>query len=315
MNEIPEKKSTREGFAKAILENALDQRLWVISADLSESLMMNKFAEKANERFVECGIAEQNAVTVSAGICMQNEKNIAFFGSFAEFLPYRCLDQIRISVCMQNLNVKLVASHAGLSYGADGESIQALEDIAIMRALPNMKVYVPSSANEAYKMTLQMLSEIGPTYMRLNREPDPELFEISANSSNFNGVVKKGKDILIISCGHMLSISLEVAEILEKKYNISVTVYNCSVIKPLLEHELLSLIETHSSIVTTEEHQLIGGLGSAISELVCTNSPKKITMIGINDKFGQSGSVEELRKFYKLDIESVVQKIENSLKL
>jgi len=309
MIDFKNKKSTREGFARGLAELSKNENVWLISADLSESLGMDNFIKTAPKRFIECGIAEQNAITIAAGVCMSNSNNIAIFGSFAEFLPYRCLDQIRISVCMQNLNVKLIGSHSGLSYGGDGESIQAFEDIAIMRTLPNMTVLVPASSNEAYKMTLNLAKNNTPSYMRLNREPDVELFDDKIISNDFHGKLIDGKDILIIACGSMVSQSIIAAKKIEQETQLSCTIYNASVIKPFPVHEVLELAKTHKLVVTCEEHQIAGGLGSVITEILCQYLPKNVLRIGINDIFGQSGTVEELRKHYQVDSEGIAHQI------
>jgi len=309
MIDFSNKKSTRVGFAKGLGELSKNKNIWAISADLSESIGMSDFIKNAPERFIECGIAEQNAVAVSAGICMSNSQNISIFGSFAEFLPSRCLDQIRISVCMQNLNVKLIGGHSGLSYGGDGESIQAFEDIAIMRTLPNMKVLVPASSAEAYKMTLEMVKMHGPVYMRLNREPDVELFEEEKIGGDFHGPLCSGRDLLIIATGTMVSQSLLAAKDIQEKTNLTSTVYNASIIKPFPIHEIVELAKKHKTIITCEEHQIVGGLGSLISEIVSEYIPIKVCRIGIKDVFGQSGSVEELRKYYKVDSNGIVEQI------
>lgn len=307
MLDLVNKKSTREGFGKALEVLATNENIWVVSADLSDSLNLSGFAKIAPERFVECGIQEQNAVTVACGISMSNPKNIAIFGSFAEFLPMRCLDQIRISACMQNLNVKFIGGHSGLSYGGDGESIQCFEDIAVMRSLPNMKVFVPASSNEAYHMTKEMMSIQGPCYLRLNREPDPELF--ADDKQDCHGLVSNGNDILIIANGSMVAVALESSEKIKSSNGMTTSVYNCSTIKPFPAHEIISLAKQHKYIVTCEEAQVSGGLGSIVAEILCDNFPMKILRIGIEDMFGQSGTVEELRQHYQVDAEGVVSKI------
>lgn len=306
------KKSTRDGFARALGELSANQNIYLVSADLSNSMGMSEFMSNAPERFAECGIAEQNSVTVAAGICMTNQNYSAIFASFAEFLPMRCLDQIRISVCMQNLNVKLIGGHSGLSYGGDGESIQTFEDVAIMRTLPNMTVLVPASEEEAYRMTLNLPNISGPVYMRLNREPDPEIFE-SRKCADYHGIVKKGADVLFIANGTMVSACLESSKILESEMGLTVGVYNCSTLKPLPIHEIIELAKNYNHIFTCEEHQISGGLGGLISEVLSEYYPKKITRIGIHDKFGQSGTVEELRRFYQVDSVSISKKVRQIL--
>lgn len=333
-------KSTKEGFGDGLIELADNSNVWVISADLSESLKLNLFQNLSSDRFVECGISEQNAITVAAGISIANKDNIVLFGSFAEFLPMRCLDQIRISVCQNNLNVKLIASHSGFSYGQDGASIQVFEDISIMRNLPNMQVYAPSTALEAKIVTLNFETSYGPAYIRLNREADIEIFSdnlLNQNYQDLSGIIytsylndvefepysedkldtlfakikskKTKKKLLIAAYGYMLSIAVNIIPVLESQ-GYDVILYNASVLKPFPEFEFVTLINSVDKVITMEEHYLNGGLFSIVAAINSMhNLCSQIIPINMKDSFGESGTTFELRGKYKLDIDGILEEI------
>lgn len=307
-----EKRSIRDGFGDAISELTDDSEVVVLTADLGDSTKASEFGD--NTRYVECGIQEQNMIAVASGIALTGKK--VFVTSFSCFIPYRVLDQVRLSVCAMNTNVKLIGSHSGFSYGGDGLDIQALEDIAIMRSLPNMKVYVPSSATEAYLMTLQVAKEYGPAYIRTGREKEVD-FEIDPVNYSINKakVIREGKDVVIYSCGAMVSESLFAAEFLSQNENIECSVINVSSIKPLDTETILKYANKCKKGIVAEEHQRAGGLFGAISELLISNEPIIVDFVSVEDKFGQSSrGTKELREYYGLTKENIIKKVINICK-
>ncbi|MEI6886623.1 MAG: transketolase C-terminal domain-containing protein [bacterium] len=307
-----EKKALRDGFGDAISELTDDPNVVVLTADLGDSVKASEFGD--NSRYIECGISEQNMISVASGIALTGKK--VFATSFACFIPYRVLDQVRMSVCSQNANVKLIGSHSGLSYSDDGVGIQALEDIAIMRSLPNMKVYVPSSATEAYIMTMKAANEYGPIYIRTGREKEVD-FEIDFKNYEINKakVIREGNDVVIYTCGAMLSECIEAAEILSVENSIECSILNVSSIKPIDTETIIEYANKCKKGIVVEEHQKFGGLFGAISEVLIVNEPIKLDVIAIQDKFGQSGrSVLELRKYYGLSKENIIEKVINICK-
>jgi transketolase len=299
-----ETKSTRQGYGEALSE-LKNSKVVVLTGDLTSSTCTGKFENKYPDRFFQCGVAEQNMVAMATGFALEGK--IPFVSSFAAFIPNRALDQIRVSVCYNNLPVKLASTHAGLTVGEDGATHQALEDIAIMRALPNMAIVVPCDANEASKATIQASKTKEPVYLRLGREKTPL---ITSKRTPFHigraEIFHKGTDVTIIACGVMVNEALKaVPELLHE--GISAEVINCHTIKPLDEEKLLTSIKKTACVVTAEEHQKYGGLGSAISELVVKNNPVPIEMVAVNDTFGESGKANELLKKYGLTTEAIVK--------
>lgn len=286
----------RNGFGAAMAEIGSDPKVVALSADLSESLALGEFKEQYPERYVEVGIAEQNMIGVAAGLGL--EGMIPFACTFACFQPMRNLDQIRTSVCIQNANVKMISSHAGFSFPGDGIQIQALEDIAIMRALPNTVVLIPADALQARELTLQAYKHIGPTYLRLGRSSVPsfgfsDLVDKELLTETEIGkaqLLRQGSDAAIIACGYMVENALQAAELL-KAEGVYVSVINMHTIKPLDTATLAEVALHHKKIITVEEHQLNGGLGSAVAEFLATQSGSpKLTMIGVNDSFGDTAA-------------------------
>lgn len=273
-----------------------------LTADLAESTRLREFADQYPDRFFDVGVAEQNMIGVAAGLA--NEGFVPYTSSYATFSPGRSWEQIRVSVSLSNTNVKIIGSHAGVASGVNGPSHQGTEDIAIMRVLPNMCVLVPCDATQAAACVEASYLHAGPVYIRSTRPDTPDF---TANTSFEIGkayVYREGKDLTICACGIQVYDSLIVAEELAKE-NIDVEVINVSSIKPLDEHTILESIKKTGKLITIEDHQMIGGLGSAIAELVAEKYPIMMTRIGINDRFGYSGDWEEVYLKVGLDRESL----------
>jgi transketolase len=312
-----EKVATREGFGQGLLKiGAEDENIVALSADLSESVKLNLFAEKFPERFIELGIAEQNLASVASGIASMGK--IPFIASYAIFNPGRNWEQIRTTICYNNQPVKIIGSHAGLSVGPDGGSHQMLEDIALTRVLPNMVVISPADSIEARKATIACAKTKDPTYIRLARNNTPIIttdetpFEIGKAQIVFIpeiGLAHVG----IIATGPILYKAILAGRELEKK-GIKVKVMNLSTIKPLDKEAIIALAKETKAIVTVEDHQIIGGMGSAVAECLSESYPTAIEFVGIDDKFGQSGTPDELEKYYGIDTINVIEKVEKVLK-
>ncbi len=307
-----EKKSTRQGFGDAILSLGKNKNVVVVSADLAESLKIDKFAKKYPTRFIECGVAEQNAMGVAAGLALSGK--IPFLASFAAFSPGRNWDQLRVSVCYSEANVKIASSHAGLAVGADGATHQALEDIAIVRCLPNITVLAPAdyiSMQQAVKAAVKIK---GPVYLRFARQDGPVIY--TANTRFMVGkanVLLKGTDVTIVACGPIIYEALLAAKQLARK-KIKAEIIDCHTIKPLDNKTILSSIRKTKHLVTLEDHQVHGGLGSAIVEMLSQRYPVKTKIMGVEDKFGESGKAEELYNKYKLSHSHIVQSVLKLLK-
>lgn len=317
IEQVPIRNGFGEGFVIAAEENP---NIVGLCADLTESTRMEAFKKKFPERFVEVGVAEQNLVTVASG--MAHEGKIPFTSSYATFSPGRNWEQIRTTICYNNVPVKIIGSHAGISVGLDGATHQALEDIAIMRALPNMVVIVPADSIEAKKATIAIAKNGKPTYLRLSRDKVPVIttenspFEIGraeilwnggpSTHSTGSGQAGSGRlpSATIIACGQMVYMALQVAKELEEE-KISVRVLNCHTIKPLDTKTILAAAEETGAIVTAEEHQIAGGLGGAVAEVVSGSYPVPIKRIGIEDVFGESGTPAELMKKFGLTKENI----------
>lgn len=290
---------TRKGFGRG-LKTAGEQNEHVVAlcADLTESTQISLFKEAFPNRFVEIGIAEQNLVTVGSGMAAMGM--IPFVSSYAAFSPGRNWEQIRTTACLNDRPVKIVGSHAGLSVGPDGATHQMLEDIAIMRALPNMVVLAPGDSVEAEKMTIAMAKDSRPNYMRLAREATPVF--TSADTPFEIGkayVYREGKDVSIIATGIMTYQALVAAEKL-KKDGIDAEVVHVPTIKPLDQGTILASVKKTGAVVTVEEHQINGGLGGAIAELLVENHPVPMKRVGVEDRFGESGTPAELLEHFGL---------------
>jgi transketolase len=290
----------RKGFGRGLLAaGQLDVNVVAACADLTDSTQMGAFRDAFPERFVEIGVAEQNLVTVGAGLAAGGK--IPFVSSYAAFSPGRNWEQIRTTICLNDRPVKVIGSHAGLYTGKDGATHQMLEDIALMRVLPNMVVIVPGDSLEAEKATLAMAKDARPNYLRLTREATPVLttaktpFEIGKAY-----VYEQGVDVTIISTGTMTYYALRAAELLYKD-GIEAEVVHVPTIKPLDAATILKSVRKTKCVVTVEEGQIIGGLGGAIAELLGENCPVPIKRIGMQDHFGESGEPAELLTHFGLD--------------
>jgi transketolase len=317
-NEEVEKTPTRNGFGDALLELGKEnENIVALTADLSESVRTHKFAEEFPERFFEVGIAEQNLVSVASGLAHQGK--IPFAASYAVFSPGRNWEQIRTTICYNNQPVKMIGSHSGLLTGPDGGTHQALEDIAITRVLPNMTVISPCDYQEAYKATTTMAETADPTYLRLSREKTPQIttdetpFEIGKALTLFDAKDQEKVDVGIITTGVITYQSLKTAQKLEDE-GISVEVINIHTIKPIDEQAIIKLAQKAGAIVTVEEHQKTGGLGSAVAEVLSINHPTPIEFVGVDDKYGESGSGYELFGHFGIDEEGIEKAVKKVIK-
>ncbi|MCL1883761.1 MAG: transketolase family protein [Defluviitaleaceae bacterium] len=297
----------REAFGQALVDmGKKNTNLVVLDADLGGSTMGKMFETEFPTRHFEVGIAEANMVSISAGLALTGK--IPFASSFAVFASGRVFDQIRQSVCVGNVNVKICGSSSGLSDFGDGATHQAVEDIAIMRALPNMVLLSPSDPNEAYQATIAAANYNGPVYLRISRNDYPSITD--ANKPFVIGeptVIKEGKDIVIFATGYMVGLSLKAAEALSGR--ISVKVVNVSSIKPLNNEKIIALAEGCKAVITVEEHSIIGGLGSAVTEAM-RHKPLPTEFIGVADTFGRSAhAYEELLEYFGLTENNIKETI------
>lgn len=304
--------ATRQGFGRGMLEAAkLDARIVGLCADLTESTQMNAFAKAFPERFVQVGVAEQNLVTVASGLAAMGK--IPFAASFAAFSPGRNWEQIRTTICYNYQPVKIIGSHTGLAAGPDGATHQALEDIALMRVLPNMVVVVPADAEQAYAATLAIAQDPNPAYLRLIREKTPTFttkdtpFELGKAQ-----VLVEGSDVTIVACGTLVYQAIHAAAMLEGK--ISVEVINVHTIKPFDAEAVIASAQKTGNVMTLEEHQIAGGLGGLVAETLSENAPTRLHRMGVHDRFGESGSAFELWDAYNLSAEKIAQQVSAFLK-
>lgn len=310
--------SPRDGFGEGlVLAGEIDERVVALCADVTESLRMHLFRDRFPERFIQTGIAEQNMAGIASGLAASGK--IPVMGTYAVFSPGRNWEQIRTTICYNQQKVILVGSHTGLNVGPDGASHQALEDIALMRVLPNMAVICPADALEARKAILSAIEYQDSIYIRLPREKSPvfttEETSWEIEKSQVLWLLKEGEQfsgITIFACGHLVYKALEAAKELEKE-NISIAVINNSAIKPLDEKMILEWAKKSKAIITLEEHQVAGGMGSAIAEFLSENHPLSIKFMGIKDEFGQSGQAEELLEKYNLNKEAIKQTVKELL--
>ena len=304
-----EQKATRAGFGEAMVTLGSDNEdVVALCADLSGSLKLSGFIKTWPERFFQSGVAEQNMVGMAAGLALSGK--IPFATSFGVFMPTRTLDQIRISVCYNNINVKLAASHTGITVGPDGATHQAMEDIAMMRVLPNMQVIVPSDIIETKKATIKAAEIQGPVYLRFGRQGSPVY---TTNDTPFEfgkaNLLIDGSDVAIVACGRMVYESLIAADVLSEK-GISARVLNCHTIKPIDSDALIDAADVCGAVVTAEEHQKMGGLGGAVAEVLSVSNPVPMEIIGVDDTFGESGESDELMEKYGLTAENIVKSAE-----
>lgn len=309
------KMATREAYGKALVELAKNNKdVVVLDADLSKSTKTAEFQKVAPERFFDMGIAEANMMGVAAG--MSTCGKIPFVSSFAMFAAGRAFEQIRNSICYPKLNVKICATHAGLTVGEDGATHQSVEDLSLMRSIPNMTVINPSDDVETMAAINAVANMQGPCYVRLGR--------MAVDTVNANADYKfeigrgiqlsNGDDVTIIATGIMVQAALEAKDIL-KKEGINARVINIHTLKPIDKEIILKAAKETGVIVTAEEHSIIGGLGSAVSEVVCEEMPVAVLKVGINDVFGESGKPADLLKAYGLTANDIVSKVKDALKL
>lgn len=312
VTESKDKMATRDGYGRA-LESLGDTRsFYVMCADLTDSTRAIYFRDKFPSRFIECGIAEANMMAAAAGIATTGMP--VFASTYAIFAAGRSYEQIRNSICYPHLNVKIGATHAGLSVGEDGASHQCLEDIALMRVLPGMTVFSPCDGLEAKKCTAAALDIDGPVYIRLGRSASPVITREDDPFEVGKGIVlADGKDVAIVATGILVLEALKAREILAQN-GIDAAVINIHTIKPIDKDLLVRYAEKTRHLITLEEHSVIGGLGAAVLEAISDTCPTRVTRLGVNDQFGRSGTVSALFNYYGLDAGSIAQKIQNSVK-
>ena len=300
--------ATRESFGKALAEIE-DEDIVVLDADLSSSTKTDMFKEKYPSRFFELGISEADMIGTAAGMATCGKK--PFVVTFAAFATGRVYDQIRCSIAYPNLNVKIIGTHAGITVGEDGATHQMLEDINLMRAMPNMVVVSPSDDIQAKALIKQLAEYEGPAYVRLSRMKTPVIYE-GLTEDNFEigkGIqIGKGTDATIFATGDLLSEALKAQKLL-KKANYDVRVVDIHTIKPIDEELIIKCAQETNKLYSLENHSITGGLGTAIAEVLCDKYPHQLTRFGIENEFGRSGTPADLLKYYKLDAESIVNKI------
>ena len=306
------KVDTRSGFgAGLVIAGRENENVLALTADLKGSLKMGDFAKEFPERFIQCGIAESNMVGVAAGLAITGK--VPFIGSFAEFVTGRVYDQLRQEVAYGHTNVKIASSHAGITLGEDGATHQCNEDLALMRTIPGMVVMCPSDDVEARAAVRAAIEHDGPVYIRFGRAAVPVINDENYKFELGKGVtMREGKDVTIIATGLMVARALDAAKILEEK-GISTRVVNIHTIKPLDKDLVIAAAKETGKVVTAEEHSVIGGLGSAVSEFLAEEYPVPVIRLGVNDTFGKSGPALELLKIYGLDAENIVAKAKIAL--
>ncbi len=309
-NEDVEQQPIRVGFGEGLVIAAeQNEKVYGLCADLTDSTKMDKFAEKFPERFIEIGVAEQNLATVGSGVAAMGK--IPFISSYAMFSPGRNWEQIRTTICYNDRPVKIAGSHAGVSVGPDGGTHQAIEDIGIMRMLPRMVVLSPCDVIEAKKATIACAGTMDPTYLRLAREKTPIIttedtpFEIGKAQLFFEG---ENAVAGIVATGALVHKALVAAKELQEE-GISVSILNLSTIKPLDTKSIKVLAEKTGALVTVEEHQVAGGMGSAVVEYLAENHPVPIEFIGVRDEFGQSGEPNELIEHYGMGVSHIKEAV------
>lgn len=311
---MPEKISTRVAYGQALAECGAEENIVVFDADLSICTMTCTFRDKYPERFFEAGIAEANMVGMSAGMAATGKT--VFCNSFAMFSAGRAYDQVRNSIAYPHLNVKVVGTHAGLSVGEDGATHQCIEDLALMRAIPGMTVICPSDANETRAAVKTMVAYDGPCYLRLGRLP----VDAATEGKNYKFelgkgfVLRGGRDVTLIATGLMVQEAVKASKLLEAK-GIDARVIDMHTIKPIDREIILKAASETGAIVTAEEHNILGGLGGAVSEVVAEGNPVPVLRVGVEDKFGHSGPALQLMEKYGLTAEHIVTQAEKAVKL
>lgn len=305
---------SRNGYGEGLLAaGKANQHVVALSADLTESTRTNAFAEEFPHRFVQVGVAEQNMASVASGMAAVGK--VPFIASYAIFSPGRNWEQIRTTIAYNDANVKIIGAHAGVSVGPDGATHQAIEDIAMMRVVPNMIVLAPADSCEANKMTLWAAEHVGPVYMRVGREKTPVVTTVKTPfvlGKAMSVRMPADATVAILSTGTLLHNAYLAAEQLQKT-GTSTSVTHFGTIKPLDTEMLIELAHTHDLVVTVEEHQRAGGFGSAVAEYLTEVRPTRVIRIGVDDQFGQSGTPDELLAHYGMDVASIVARIEAAL--
>ncbi len=306
---MADKKATRESYGRALAELGEKYDFLVLDADLAAATKTGMFKKKFPERFFDCGIAEGNMMSVAAGIASTGK--LVFASSFAMFAAGRAFEQVRNSIGYPHLNVKIGATHAGITVGEDGATHQCNEDIALMRTIPGMTVICPADATEAYSAVEAAINTEGPMYLRFGRYAVPDLTSELLEDYKFEigkGVTyREGKDVTIVATGYMVHLALEAADIL-KEEGIDAGVINIHTVKPIDASLITEAAKRSGAIVTAEEHSIIGGLGSAVAEVVCEACPVPVVRVGVEDAYGRSGQVPELLEIYGLTSENIAAK-------
>lgn len=305
---IQNQKDTRSGFGEGLLEaGRRNPKVVAFCADLTGSVKMGDFAKEFPNRFFQTGIAEANMIDMAAGMALSGF--VPFTGTFAAFATGRVYDQIRQSVAYSNKNVKIAASHAGLTLGEDGATHQILEDIGLMKMLPNMTVIVPCDFNQTKAATLAVAEYDGPIYLRFGRPKVPNFTPVDEKFVIGKAqMLQEGTDVTIFACGHLVWKAVQALPIL-KEMGINTELINIHTIKPLDVEAVLKSVRKTRCVVTAEEHQRNGGLGDSIAQVLAMNMPCPLEMVAVNDVFGQSGTPEELLKFYHLDTPDIVEAV------
>lgn len=311
---MAQKIATREAYGNALAEFGADPRIVVLDADLSKSTKTDVFKKEFPERFINMGIAEGNMMAVAAGIATCGK--IVFASSFAIFAAERACEQVRNSICYPNLNVKIGATHAGISVGEDGASHQPVEDIAIMRAIPNMTVICPADAVETRHAVKAAIEIDGPVYLRLGRLAVPVLYDESNYKFQLGkGItISDGQDVTIIATGLMVNTAIEAGQLLAEE-GIKARIIDIHTIKPIDKDIIIKAAKETGAIVTAEEHNIYGGLGSAVAEVVSDNYPVPVKIVGIQDKFGKSGKPDKLMEMYSLTATHIVEKAKAAISM
>ncbi|MBU2613644.1 transketolase family protein [Patescibacteria group bacterium] len=306
-------KPTRDGYGSGIVQAAeTNDRIVVLCADLTESTRNAAFKERFPDRFVQIGVQEQLLAATAAGFALAGK--IPFINSYAIFCPGRAWEQVRTNICLNDVNVKIVGNHAGVSVGPDGSTHQALEDMAIMRVIPRMTVIAPCDAIEAQKATLAAAMMKGPCYIRYAREATP-VFTTDKTPFRIGKAetFRDGTDVAVIACGPLVHTALLAAEELRKEERLDVMVINCHTVKPLDAKTVAKAAETCGAIVTVEEHQIAGGLGGAVAECLASKRPTPMEFIGIHDRFGESGTPKELIERFGMDVAAIKKAIRDAV--
>lgn len=306
------KEATRNAYGKALAELVVERDdVLVLDADLTKSTKTIDAKKARPEHHFNMGIAEGNMMAVAAGMAVSNK--VVYASSFAMFVAGRAFEQIRNSICYPNLNVKVCATHAGITVGEDGASHQCIEDIALMRSIPNMKVFVPCDQYQAKAIVKAVADIAGPCYVRLGRGAVEDVYDENYKFELGKGkVLREGQKIALVATGMMVQEALKAAEILAKE-DISVTVVDMPCIKPIDEELIEKIAKSHEIIITSEEHNVYGGLGSAVSEVTSKKSPVRMEMMGMQDTFGESGTPNELLAKYGLNADHIVEKVKECL--